>query len=267
MKAIQLVVILLASIPVYGQIPEPDSNPIDTSNAKFIRWKIENETFFINLDTLNGEHFFKRGRLYMDLDDCTSAISDFTTCIKLLPQESAPYYYRGGCYDRLKDFKKSIEDFSKVIELIPAWEGGYLDRATIYTEIGEYNKAELDVMKVMEIKPEWTVAYGNLARIYDKKGDKEKAIEKYNYAIKLDSANHLALNNLGAIYYEKKKFDLAISYYSKAIEKLPNYFNAIRNRADAKIAKGDKQGACNDIKLAASLGDSKAKRFVSAVCN
>ena len=52
-----------------------------------------------------------------------------------------------------------------------------------------------------------------------------------------------------------------------AIKLFPKYFNAIRNRADAKKAKGDNEGACADIKLAAFLGDVKAKGMIDEACN
>jgi hypothetical protein len=43
------------------------------------------------------------------------------------------------------------------------------------------------------------------------------------------------------------------------------YFNAIRNRADAKKSKGDLKGAYEDLQLAASRGDSKSIRLLKKI--
>ena len=77
----------------------------------------------------------------------------------------------------------------------------------------------------------------------------------------------MSYNNIGYIYFEQKNYDLAISYYSQAIKVYPKYFNAFRNRADAKIAKGDKEGACKDLQTAADLGDEKSLQSFKEYCN
>lgn len=59
---------------------------------------------------------------------------------------------------------------------------------------------------------------------------------------------------------------MAITYYTLAIHYYPKYFNAYRNRADAKNASGDMAGACVDIKKAKELGDAKAAKYYLEYC-
>lgn len=73
-------------------------------------------------------------------------------------------------------------------------------------------------------------------------------------------------NNIGFLYFEKKEYDKAITYYTLAIHYYPLYFNAYRNRADAKNAIGDIAGACEDVKKAKELGDAKSAKFYAEYC-
>jgi len=266
MKFFHTILILLFTSYSFGQLPESTNNQRDTSNYKYIRNQIKDEAFFIQLDSTRAEHYFNRGKYYFDIEELGPAIADFSKCISIAPNEIAPYYYRGGSFDRLKKFELAIIDFSKVIELKPDWEWGYSDRGMMYLEIEEYDKAEKDFKKAIELKVNWTLPLTNLGKLYDKKGDRAKAISYYKKAINADSSNYVAFNNLGFISYQSKEYESAIGYYNAAIEVNPNYSSCIRNRADAKLAKGDRNGACQDIKLAASLGDPKARAFIKKIC-
>jgi len=204
----------------------------------------------------------------MEINYIPEAIKDFTKCISLKPEIPWSYYYRGGCYDRMFEFNKAISDYNEVIKINPDQvEWAYLDRSTMYTNIEEYGKAETDAEKALELKPNWTIAQTNLGIINEKRGDSIKAIEYYKLALLSDSNNYIAFNNLGSIFFKFKDYNEAIICFNTAINILPNYFNAIRNRADVKVALGDKKGACEDLKLAASLGDAKAAEFIKLLCD
>lgn len=76
----------------------------------------------------------------------------------------------------------------------------------------------------------------------------------------------MAFNNIGHIYFTMKKYDLAINYYTEAIKIFPKYINAYKNRADAKNALKDFDGACEDLRIAGSLGDLNANKFLRENC-
>lgn len=73
------------------------------------------------------------------------------------------------------------------------------------------------------------------------------------------------MNNIGYIYFKQKKYDLAISKFTEAITLNSKYFNAYRNRADAKIAKNEMKGACQDLKTASGLGDKTAEKHYKEI--
>lgn len=156
------------------------------------------------------------------------------------------------------EYDQAILDYTIVLELKPDFEWAYIDRGMMYFKNKNYIKAANDFKKALELKPNWTLPLTNLGKIHIEKEEYNMAIDYLNQAIQSDERNHLAHQNIGYVYFLQKEYDLAIESYSKAIEILPNYYNAIRSRADAKYANGDFKGSCNDIKLAAELGDSKA---------
>jgi tetratricopeptide (TPR) repeat protein len=262
-------ILLFVSAISYSQEPGIRSIAADTSRYPIIRLYIKDRTSFIKSSPNNPEHYFKRGEYYVALSDLKSALADFTKAIELTKGTKAsagPYYKRGSVYDRMGDYPNAILDFSVVISLMPDWEWGYNDRGMMYIEIGQLDKAEADFKKAISLKPEWSLAYTNLAMLYEKKLNIPKAIETYQKAIALDAANSLAHNNLGYIYFTEKEYDKAIAEYTLAIENTKNYTNAYRNRADAKLAKGDSNGACEDVHKAAAMGDPKAIAYAAKFC-
>ena len=61
--------------------------------------------------------------------------------------------------------------------------------------------------------------------------------------------------------------DGAINDYSKVIELNPDFDTAYSNWGIAKENLGDLNGACNDWRKAASLGDEEAAQWVRDECN
>ena len=88
------------------------------------------------------------------------------------------------------------------------------------------------------------------------KGDYYGAISDFTKAIEIDPNYKEAYYNRGWNKYKLNDYYGAISDYTKAIEIDPNFALAYSNRA---VTKGegfkDDEGACSDIKKAASLGD------------
>jgi len=267
MRNFILFLIVLFSAVGYGQEMPIKGTPADTIQFRKYRLLIKDLNLFIKNSPNNAEHYFKRGEYYIMLQDYRQAIADFTRSIEISKGlEAAPYYKRGSVYDRLGDNTNAILDFSMVIKLMPDFEWGFNDRGMIYTEMGDYQKAEADLKKAIALKPQWSVAYASLGYLHDVKKEKLKAKENYEKALKLDVGSSLAHNNLGVIYFSEKQYDKAIEHYNSAIHYSPKYFNAYRNRADAKNAKGDTAGACEDIKTATALGDTKAAALTKNYC-
>lgn len=238
---------------------------IDTVRYQGIKNSIKDQTYFININP-SAEKYFKRAQLKTQIGNYKGAIEDYDLAAKMTPNEIAIYYNRAAAKERINDLEGAYNDFTKTIESVPNNEWGWHDRALIEIKQKKYNEAEKDLEKALSLKPNWEIAIFSKGLLYQEQQDFDKAILFYTESLALNPNNYLALNNLGFIYFNQKKYDLAISKYSEAIVINLNYFNAYRNRADAKIAKKDFKGACQDLNIASGLGDKKAEKILNDVC-
>lgn len=58
--------------------------------------------------------FFKRGGIYYDFKQHTSAINDFTSVMSLDPQYYPAYFNRAASYEEIQNFDKAIADYEKL---------------------------------------------------------------------------------------------------------------------------------------------------------
>ncbi len=237
----------------------------DTSEWKYKRLKIKDETFFINLDP-GPQHYFNRGQLRSQIGNYKGAIADLSRCIELSPETAEVYYARAAAKELAGDFPGAIADFTTLVTLRPNFEAGWNDRAQTYIKLRQYNEAEADLLKALSLRPNWGIPLFNLGLVYEGKKDPLKAIEYYTKSLARNANNPFAQNNIGYMYFTLKKYDQAIQAYSHAIQLSPAYLNAFTNRAEAKMASGDRAGACQDIKAAADLGDAKSLKYFNEVC-
>ena len=132
----------------------------------------------------------------------------------------------------------------------------YFDRAFEKGKNGDHYGAISDYTKAIEIDPNYKEAYYNRAWNKEKLNDYYGAISDYTKVIEIDPNYKEAYNNRGRLKHNLEDYYGAISDYTKAIEIDPNYALAYSNLA---VTKGegfeDDEGACSDIKKAASLGD------------
>ena len=72
--------------------------------------------------------------------------------------------------------------------------------------------------------------------------------------------------NRGNVLYKLERYNDAIDDFNVALIYQSNYAPAIYNRAMAKVRMKNKQGACEDLKLAESLGMEIETKVKSKIC-
>jgi tetratricopeptide (TPR) repeat protein len=87
-----------------------------------------------------------------------------------------------------------------------------------------------------------------------------EAIAELTEAIRLQPKFPLALNARGFAYYLTKKVPLALADFDQAILFDANYINAYQNRAKARTAAGDTQGAAEDNAKVHELTEKLARK-------
>ena len=82
----------------------------------------------------------------------------------------------------------------------------------------------------------------------------EEAIDTYSKAIEYNTENFEAYFYRGNAKASLRRYKDAIEDFSKAIEIHPKYADAFANRGQMKFYLDDNDGACDDWKMAESLG-------------
>ena len=95
------------------------------------------------------------------LGEYKSAISDFTTAIKLDPDYPAAYNNRGVAYGNLGEHRSAISDYTTAIKLDPDYLVSFATRGISYYKLGEYNTAISDYTTAIRLDPDYAKAYRN----------------------------------------------------------------------------------------------------------
>ncbi|MBN1385182.1 MAG: tetratricopeptide repeat protein [Elusimicrobia bacterium] len=122
--------------------------------------------------------FFRFRDIKKGLHD--KAIADFTTAIKINPDDAEAHYNRGISYSYKDACNEAIKDFTKAIELNPKYVEAYNNRGNVYFDKGLYDKALNDYNKAIEIDPNFAEAYYNRGNVYSIKGLYDKALDEIN---------------------------------------------------------------------------------------
>lgn len=104
---------------------------------------------------VRAEALITRGMLYDDEEAYAKAIEDFTSALKLLPNDYATYVLRGNSHDANGNPQLAIADYTVAIKLAPDDAAAYYNRATVYEELGDKEKAIIDYKIALEIDPEY----------------------------------------------------------------------------------------------------------------
>jgi len=245
----------------------------------------------------SGKVFYRRGTVYIDMNDLEAAKVDFQKAISLdsADYKAKSYYYLGGIafeqkkYDQaivhydsalsilpdnayalndrgssnrmLEKLDAAIEDYSKAIKAKPDMAIAYSNRASVKRKKNDLEGAVDDYSKAIEIKPEFVLAINARGVVYKEMDEYEKAIIDFNKVISLDNKYASAFNNRGNVRFKMKNYEEAVKDYDKAIALDDAYGFAYLNRGIAKEMLRDNEGACKDWLKAYKLGVESAKIY------
>ncbi len=170
--------------------------------------------------------------------DYHKAINQYSTAIKLEPNNHYPLFKRGKCFQLLQQYDEALEDFFRSNRIDNNFENIY-GIAECYFSKKEYLKA-VNYFKVAKEQLEFI-----------QKRDLNKVMG-YDY----DILNARLLNKLGECYYQNQQLDNAIDYVTQGIQENPNCPDNYSMRGIMHLSKDNRMQALSDLKNAARLGDS-----------
>lgn len=161
---------------------------------------------------------FRHGQEQLKARDYSGALQSFSTVISQHPKNAQAYYGRGQAHQFLQENQAAIRDFDEAIRLKPADPFPYIGRG---------------VCKVRSHRD-------------------DDAFADFNRALDLRSDLPLALNGRGGVFLRRRQYQRAIRDFTTALNLNPHLAIAYRNRAAAREATGDIEGANADRNAADS---------------
>lgn len=223
---------------------------------------ITNYTSALKLDPNNTYAYNGRGMAYTYKNQLDLANQDFNKAIKLDPNYNIAYANRGYVFFLKNQLDLAITDYTKAISLDPDYALAYNGRGNVNSSKKQYDLAIQDLTKAINLDPAYPNVYVDRGIAYDFKSQYDLGIQDFTKAISLDIEFTLAYANRGYAYAQKKQYELAIKDYTKAIELDPEYSWAYSNRGYAYSAKNQFDFAIQDHTNAINLYPDAAVPYV-----
>jgi tetratricopeptide (TPR) repeat protein len=203
-----------------------------------------------------------RALAYEKLEQYDLAKKDYEAILKL-----SPLHERASInLLRLSTENQKITRLNEYILNHPEQPIGYSDRGLLYFNQGNFKMAEKDFLMATKLDPTNSEIKLNLGLSQIKLNKLEEAEMLLLEVAEIDPDNARAFFNLGNIQYSREHYQEAISYYTIAIQKESNNASFYYNRSLAFYESNQIHEACEDMKLAQSLGSESGKSFINKYC-
>ncbi|MDR0814363.1 MAG: tetratricopeptide repeat protein [Bacteroidales bacterium] len=194
-----------------------------------------------------------RANLLFVMDRFTEVIADCTQIIELDPANHTARYLQARAQQALGDLSGSVACLSEAIALAEDFAEAYQLRAEIYVTMQRIDEALQDADQAVQLLSEDETALLLRGRIHELLGNVAKAADDYQQALALNPFNETSYLTFGRLLLQQEKYDGAIAVFDEAIEHNDQSAKVYAERARAKKAKGDKEGAASDLQQAKEL--------------
>ena len=172
-----------------------------------------------------------RGAAYYGKGDYDNALQDYSSAIRLDPQDVWSLTKRGGAYAKKKDFERALAELATAIHLNPKDESLYRTRGFIYATKEDWEKAIADYSQALLLDPKNSDALRLRGDVYSNMGKLDTAISDFSAAIELDGKSALAYLGRAYALVEKHEFKQSLVDYREAIRLDPKWSVAHNNLA------------------------------------
>jgi tetratricopeptide (TPR) repeat protein len=173
--------------------------------------------------------------------------------LNLSPEEQAQQDYNSGLAAlNSGNYLNAVDLFSKSLSLKPEFDKALYNRSIAYSNLKNYTAAAKDINSVLKVNPSNAEAYfakGVLFYSQNMSDSSHAAFDKCISITKHAEAHYYK----GLLFYKAGDFDESIKAHTSAIEVKHDYAYAYNDRASAKRAKNDYQGAIDDYEKALSF--------------
>ncbi len=204
-----------------------------------------------------GAAYYNRGNAYSELGKSEEAIKDYLTSIELDSETGNQYAYNNISieYDALGDYKNAIKYINLAIKAYPKDGLYFMNRGSYNLELENFDQAVKDYEKAGELYLKYKNRSGGYAECPKGKNLIHCQMDSWYYY------------DLGWAKENLDDLKGALDNYNQAIKinfPIEEKYFWFSRRGDIKYEMGDEEGACNDYKLAVSLGDEETSEWLNS---
>lgn len=178
------------------------------------------------------------------------------------------WYLLGIARERVGDFATSVQAYESALALIPDHAEIANDLGRLAYRMGMREQAEKLFRHFLARHPNHYEGANNLACAIRDQGRAEESIEILRPAILEAPEQPMLWNTLGTVVGEQGDLATSITFFEEAMRLDPTMAKAVYNRANARMATGDLDGALADVEVALEMSpdpnDDVMMRFMRA---
>lgn len=198
--------------------------------------------------------------LLLEYDE--EALANCQTGLALKDEHQATLCYTAGiAHSHLNDPINAIVMLTRAIALDKHMEQAYRTRSSVLRSIGQLKEAETDIDYLLSHfapNEENLMLKGNIRAV---QGHKEEAIHYYNLVHKANPFHRESYLALSRMYSETHALDQSLRVINEAIEFLPDFAEAYKERGRIRYLLNDKAGATADLERSIRLAPENMQTF------
>ncbi len=221
---------------------------------------IKQFTKAIELESDYTDAYVARAISYEALGDLPNAALDYNRLTAIEPKESEFPFNLGRIYFDLGKYEESIDPLNKAIELDKKLMAAIQIRSIALVKIGKYQAALADCNRAISLQKN-ALNYYNHGVVSDSLKDYETAEYDFTRAIHFELKGESAYIALAEVRIKRDKLDEALEASNKAIEKNEENESAYFVRSKVFFLKKDFPNAINDLSKILALNSKYEQAY------
>lgn len=183
-----------------------------------------------------------------------------------VPYISRAYGNRGNYFLNNGMINEAIADFTSALKVKPDDGQSYYNRAITYVKVSRWQEALADLDSSIKYNPKFALSYSNMAFIRYNLKDYNGALEAANKCITIKPDLPEVYNIRAAVYFSINNLPAAEKDLDKALGLKKDFSDAYKNRGILYMNTNRKAQACSDFQNAKLYGDQTVDGLINTTC-
>jgi protein O-mannosyl-transferase len=183
-----------------------------------------------------------------------------------VPYISRAYGNRGNYFLNNGMINEALADFTSALKVKPDDGQSYYNRAITYVKVSRWQEALADLDSSIKYNPKFALSYSNMAFIRYNLKDYNGALEAANKCITIKPDLPEVYNIRAAVYFSINNLPAAEKDLDKALSLKKDFSDAYKNRGILYMNTNRKAQACSDFQNAKLYGDQTVDGLINTTC-